>query len=135
MLQTMNIAMNNGEKGELIYENEGWRKQLALLEDENIHFKTRLADILKSDFVRSRLEELEYFQNRFLKMDEQLGLLKHEVREQLYHLQQEHINGEYKKVIEVQRKLEVKIIIIKENFEKLSVEFNGYLNTHFQQTS
>jgi len=127
--------MNNGEKGELIYENEGWRKQLALLEDENIHFKTRLADILKSDFVRSRLEELEYFQNRFLKMDEQLGLLKHEVREQLYHLQQEHINGEYKKVIEVQRKLEVKIIIIKENFEKLSVEFNGYLNTHFQQTS
>lgn len=135
MLQTMNIAMNNGEKGELIHENEGWRKQLALLEDENIHFKTRLADILKSDFVRSRLEELEYFQNRFLKMDEQLGLLKHEVREQLYHLQQEHINGEYKKVIEVQRKLEVKIIIIKENFEKLSVEFNGYLNTHFQQTS
>jgi len=131
----MNIAMNNGEKGELIHENEGWRKQLALLEDENIHFKTRLADILKSDFVRSRLEELEYFQNRFLKMDEQLGLLKHEVREQLYHLQQEHINGEYKKVIEVQRKLEVKIIIIKENFEKLSVEFNGYLNTHFQQTS
>lgn len=135
MLQTMNIAMNNGEKGELIHENEGWRKQLALLEDENIHFKTRLADILKSDFVRSRLEELEYFQNRFLKMDEQLGLLKHEVREQLYHLQQEHINGEYKKVIEVQRKLEVKIIIIKENFEKLSVEFNGYLNAHFQQTS
>jgi len=127
--------MNNGEKGELIHENEGWRKQLALLEDENIHFKTRLADILKSDFVRSRLEELEYFQNRFLKMDEQLGLLKHEVREQLYHLQQEHINGEYKKVIEVQRKLEVKIIIIKENFEKLSVEFNGYLNAHFQQTS
>ena len=135
VLQTMNIAMNNGEKGELIHENEGWRKQLALLEDENIHFKTRLADILKSDFVRSRLEELEYFQNRFLKMDEQLGLLKHEVREQLYHLQQEHINGEYKKVIEVQRKLEVKIIIIKENFEKLSVEFNGYLNAHFQQTS
>lgn len=129
--------MNNGEKGELIHENEGWRKQLALLEDENIHFKTRLADILKSDFVRSRLEELEYFQNRFLKMDEQLGLLKHEVREQLYHLQQEHfhVNGEYKKVIDVQRKLEVKIIIIKENFEKLSVEFNGYLNTHFQQPS
>ncbi|HEY0612551.1 MAG TPA: hypothetical protein VGD35_22905 [Chitinophaga sp.] len=133
----MNLAMNNGEKGELIYENEGWRKQLALLEDENIRFKTRLADILNNDFVRSRLEELEYFQNRFLKMDEQLGLLKHEVREQLYHLQQEHfhVNGEYKKIIDVQRKLEVKIIIIKENFEKLSVEFNGYLNNNFQQSA
>lgn len=128
----MNLAMNNGEKGELIYENEGWRKQLAILEDENIHFKTRLADILKSDFIKSKLEELEYFQNRFLKMDEQLSLLKHEVREQLYHLQQEHfpMNGEHKKVIDLQRKLEVKIIIIKENFEKLSVEFNGYLNNH-----
>lgn len=133
----MNIAMNNGEKGELIYENEGWRKQLAILEDENIHFKTRLADILKSDFVKSKLEELEYFQNRFLKMDEQLGLLKHEVREQLYHLRQEHfhVNGEYKKLIEVQRRLEVKIIIIKENFEKLSVEFNGYLNNDPRQPS
>ncbi|WP_298738594.1 hypothetical protein [uncultured Chitinophaga sp.] len=131
----MNIAMNNGEKGELIHENEGWRKQLALLEDENIQFKTRLADILKSDFVRSRLEELEYFQNRFLKMDEQLSLLKHEVREQLYHLQQDrfHINGEYKRIMDVQRKLEVKIIIIKENFEKLSTEFNGYLMVHFGQ--
>lgn len=133
----MNLAMTNGEKGELIYENEGWRKELALLEDENIHFKTRLADILKNSFHRNQLENLEYFQNRFLKMDEQLVLLKHEVREQLYHLQQEHfhMNGEYKKAVEVQRKLEVKIIIIKENFKKLSIEFNGYLNNHSRQLS
>lgn len=133
----MNLAMTNGKKGGLIYENEGWRKELALLEDKNIHFKTRLADILKNSFHRSQLENLEYFQNRFLKLDEQLVLLKHEVREQLYHLQQEHfhMNGEYKKAVEVQRKLEVKIIIIKENFEKLSMEFNGYLTNHSRQLS
>jgi hypothetical protein len=131
----MNLAMTNGKRGELIYENEGWRKQLAILEDENIHFKTRLANVLKGNFRKDQLEDLEYFQNRFLKMDEQLSLLKHEVREQLYHLQQEHfhLNGEYKKALEVQKRLEVKIIIVRENFEKLSLEFNGYMSNNSQQ--
>lgn len=131
----MNVAMTNGKRGELIHENEGWRKNLALLEDENIHFKTRLANILNGTFQKDQLEHLEYFQNRFLKMDEQLSLLKHEVREQLYHLQQEHfhMNGEYKKALDVQKRLEVKIIIVRENFEKLSVEFNSYMNNNFQQ--
>ena len=130
----MNLEMTNGKRGELIHENEGWRKQLAILEDENIHFKTRLADILKSSSHNGQLENLEYFQNRFLKMDEQLSLLKHEVREQLYHLQQEHfhVNGEYKKAVDLQKRLEVKIIIIQENFDKLSTEFNSYLEGNFQ---
>ena len=130
----MNVEMTNGKQGELIHENEGWRKQLAILEDENIHFKTRLADILKSSSHKDQLENLEYFQNRFLKMDEQLSLVKHEVREQLYHLQQEHfhVNGEYKRAIDLQKRLEVKIIIIQENFDKLSTEFNNYLESNFQ---
>lgn len=130
----MNLEMTNGKRGELIHENEGWRKQLAILEDENIHFKTRLADILKRSSHKDQLENLEYFQNRFLKMDEQLSLLKHEVREQLYHLQQEHfhVNGEYKRAVDLQKRLEVKIIIIQENFDKLSTEFNSYLVSNFQ---
>lgn len=130
----MNLEMTNGKRGELIHENEGWRKQLAILEDENIHFKTRLADILKRSSHKDQLENLEYFQNRFLKMDEQLSLLKHEVREQLYHLQQEHfhVNGEYKRAVDLQKRLEVKIIIIQENFDKLSTEFNSYLEDNFQ---
>lgn len=130
----MNLEMTNGKRGELIHENEGWRKQLAILEDENIHFKTRLANILKRSSHKDQLENLEYFQNRFLKMDEQLSLLKHEVREQLYHLQQEHfhVNGEYKRAVDLQKRLEVKIIIIQENFDKLSTEFNSYLKGNFQ---
>lgn len=130
----MNLEMTNGKRGELIHESEGWRKQLAILEDENIHFKTRLADILKRSSHKDQLENLEYFQNRFLKMDEQLSLLKHEVREQLYHLQQEHfhVNGEYKRAVDLQKRLEVKIIIIQENFDKLSTEFNNYLEDNFQ---
>lgn len=125
--------MTNGKIGELKYENEGWRKQLALLEDENIHFKTRLANTLKGSFHKEHLENLEYFQNRFLKMDEQLSLLKHEVGEQLYHLQQEHfhVNGEYKKAADLQKRLEVKIIIIQENFDKLSAEFNSFMASNF----
>lgn len=129
----MNIEMTNGKRGELIGESEAWRRQLALLEDENIHFKTRLASILKHDFRKDQLEQLEYFQNRFLKMDEQLSLLRHEVGEQLYLLSQQSLslNGQFKKALDLQKRLEVKLIIVHENFSKLSTEFNGYLQEHF----
>ncbi|WP_145717679.1 hypothetical protein [Chitinophaga japonensis] len=125
--------MTNGKRAALIEESEAWRRQLALLEDENIHFKTRLAGILRHDFRKDQLEQLEYFQNRFLKMDEQLSLLRHEVGEQLYLLSQAgmHQNGQFKKVQDLQKRLEVKIIIVHENFSKLSTEFNGYLQEHF----
>jgi len=125
--------MTNGKRAALIEESEAWRKQLALLEDENIHFKTKLAGILKNDFRKDQLEQLEYFQNRFLKMDEQLSLLRHEVGEQRYLLSQAsmHQNAQFKKAQDLQKRLEVKIIIIHENFSKLSAEFNGYLREHF----
>jgi hypothetical protein len=120
--------MNNSKPGKLIMSSESWKDELKVLEDENIRFKTRLADILATGFHKDQLERLEYFQNKFLKMDEQISLLRHEVREQL-HLQQQPAlsNGQLKKTMNLQRRLEVKMIIIHEYFDKLSAEFNNYL--------
>ncbi|KAA2240286.1 hypothetical protein F0L74_29415 [Chitinophaga agrisoli] len=113
-------------------ENESWRDKLKALEDGTIRFKTRLAEILASNFTKEQLEQLEYFQNRFLKMDEQIGLLRHEVREQLYLLQQsgQASNVQWRRTMDLQKKLDVKMIIIHENFDKLSLEFDGYLQHH-----
>ena len=118
---------------DLIMENESWRNKLKALEDGTIRFKTRLAEILAGNFTKEQLEQLEYFQNRFLKMDEQIGLLRHEVREQLYLLQQSgHVTTlQWGKTMDLQKKLDVKMIIIHENFDKLSQEFNSYLQHHF----
>jgi len=121
--------MRNGKTGDLIADNENWRSELKVMEDGIIRFKTKLARILEADLQTDELEQLEHFQNRFLKMDEQISLLRHEVREQLYLLQQLiQSNGpQLKKTLDLQRRLEVKMIIIQENFDKLSAEFSGYL--------
>jgi len=121
--------MRNGKTGDLIADNENWRSELKVMEDGIIRFKTKLARILEADLQTDELEQLEHFQNRFLKMDEQISLLRHEVREQLYLLQQLiQSNGpQLKKTLNLQRRLEVKMIIIQENFDKLSAEFSGYL--------
>ncbi|SEL33894.1 hypothetical protein SAMN04488505_10260 [Chitinophaga rupis] len=125
--------MRNGKTGELIADNENWKNELKVLEDGIIRFKTKLAGILEADLQPYELEQLEYFQNKFLKMDDQISLLRHEVREQLHLLQQLiQSNGpQLKKILDLQYRLEVKMIIIQGNFDKLSSEFSGYLQKTF----
>lgn len=121
--------MRNGKTGELIADNENWKNELKVLEEGIIRFKTKLAGILEADLQLYELEQLEYFQNKFLKMDDQISLLRHEVREQLHLLQQlSQSNGpQLKKILDLQYRLEVKMIIIQGNFDLLSAEFSGYL--------
>jgi hypothetical protein len=120
--------MRTGKWGVFIMENELWKNELNALEDGNIHFKIRLAHLLATDFHKDQLEHLEYFQNRFLNMDEQINLLRHETREQSHLLEQTmQVNGQLRKTMDLQRNLEVKMIIIHENFAKLRTEFNSYL--------
>lgn len=111
-------------------EYESWKKSLKALEDENIHFKTRLAHILKTDPDKDQLEVLEYYQNRFLKTDEQISLLRHEIREQEHLLQPTNVL-QLRKTIDLQKRLEVKIIVLLENVEHLRVSFNDYLSENF----
>jgi hypothetical protein len=105
-------------------EYESWKKSLKGLEDENIYFKTRLANILKKNPDKNELEVLEYFQSRFLKTDEQISLLRHEIREQQYLL-----NGvQLRKIMDMQKRLEVKIIVLRESVEHLRISFEEYLS-------
>lgn len=125
--------MVNTKVGELTTAHEAWKKGLKALEDENIWFKTRLAHILKAEPDKEQLEVLEYFQNKFLKADEQISLLRHEIREQQYLLQPAtHTNGlQLRKTIDMQKRLEVKFIILKEHFDHLRISFSDYLSDNF----
>jgi hypothetical protein len=111
-------------------EYESLKKSIKVLEDENIYFKTRLAHILKTDPDKDQLEVLEYFQNRFMRTDEQISLLRHEIREQQYLLQPTNVL-QLRKTIDMQKRLEVKIIVLMENVEHLRISFNEYLSEKF----
>ncbi|MRG45332.1 hypothetical protein GFS24_09405 [Chitinophaga sp. SYP-B3965] len=112
-----------------ITENEMWKQEIKDLESENIHFKIILANLLANNIYKDQIERSEYFQNMFLKMDEQLNLLRHEVREQLHLLQNPGQSSiqQLKNIRDYQRRLEVKMIILREKFGKVAGDFNNFL--------
>jgi len=112
-----------------IVKNEMWKLEIKYLEDENIRFKINLANILANDGYKYQIERMEHFQNRFLKMDEQLNLLKHDVREQLQLLQTyNHSNAQQLKTLEYdQLRLEMKMILLRRDFDNMAGDFNDFV--------
>ncbi|MDR6568233.1 hypothetical protein PV783_13195 [Chitinophaga sp. CC14] len=112
--------------------HESWRYILRVMEDETILFKTKLAHILSDNFERSHLKHLEVFQHRFLKMDEQISLLRHEVRD----LQEAMLcsNEQTTRPVSVtilQKMLTEKMDRIQSSFDILASDFQLYLKEHF----
>lgn len=62
-------------------ETQTWKRVVDFFREENIHSKNRLSDILKDGFDRKLLGDLEDFQNKFVKHDEIMGLLRNEIAE------------------------------------------------------
>jgi len=113
---------------EFISETEVWRNKLKILEEETIRFKLLLAHMLLNGLHKDQLEYPEYFQNRFLKIDERISLLRHEVLEHQHLLQEiekEH-SPNHSNLADQHKDLGIKIGHIKENFDKLSQEFASY---------
>ena len=124
------------ELNNILQQNEAWRQGLKQLETENVSFKTRLADILATDFTKGQLENLEFFQTRFLKMDDQITLLRHEIRECQELLDQLlQTNDVLTRTIDLHKGLQEKIFSLHENFYRLQTDFNSYLSDSFPEIS
>lgn len=110
--------------------HESWKYILREIENETILFKTKLAQVLSGNFERKHLVHLEVFQYRFLKMDEQISLLRYEVRDfqeaLLYRSMQDP-----ESTITMQEILAGKMELIKNSFNALSSDFKMYLQEHF----
>lgn len=66
------------------FETDTSKRLLLFLMEENIRMKIRLSDVLKESFTDNLLddlEHLEYFQNQFIKMDNFIALMRHELAE------------------------------------------------------
>jgi glutaredoxin 2 len=97
--------------------------------DENIHLKNRLIEILSHVSDKEFLEEIENFQNRFIKEDALIGLLRNDISEldKLF-IKEKSINVMLVNEISTTlSNLRNNIINAEIQFSKLIIDFNTYL--------
>ncbi|GAB2806611.1 hypothetical protein [Ferruginibacter profundus] len=111
-------------------EINSFKRSLNFLMEENIFFKDRLSQILKSNVNKKMLEKLEVFQSRFITEDELIGLLRNDVAdvETLLHRQElSHDDPDSDEIGKMIRKLSYNTENIEKQFLKLKYEFNSFL--------
>lgn len=114
---------------QLQYESNTWRRLLAFMMDENIHLKNRLADVLKENFDKGLLDEMEYFQSRFVKEDESVSLLRNDIAT-LDKLLLKEIFADGNLLVKANKKMkEIRnnMVLTEIKFGKLKSDFNTFL--------
>jgi len=111
------------------HENESWKRMLEFMQQENVHLKTRLAEVLQKDVRKDFLEKAEYFQSGFLQFDERIAFLRRDISafNKLFLTELFH-NGHLKELQLKQKQLRKEIETEEKKFNKLKGEFNHYLS-------
>jgi hypothetical protein len=118
---------------QFIYEAESWKRLLAFLRQENVHFKTRLAEIVNDSNDNDLLVAAEKFQDEFLSQDRMLLYLSEELTKQNKLLQREmYEDGElFKEANRNQKTLREDFKKAEELFARVKDTFSDYLVEHF----
>lgn len=114
---------------QLRHEINTWKRMLGFMQEENVHLKNRLSDVLKDRFNKNMLDGVEFFQTNFIREDEVIGLLKNEVAEVENILQSEIFMNE--NIYPIGRKFEKvrkNIDAAERDFTKINIDFNKYLS-------
>lgn len=114
---------------QLQFETLSWQRLLDFMTDENIHHKNRLSEILKERFDKNLLEEVDGFQNRFIRMDELIALLRHDLAEVQKMQEREFYREPFlqKKMTRSMKKLRKNMNNAEEQFGHLKTAFNHFL--------
>jgi transposase len=114
---------------QLQYESDTWKRLLAFMMDENVHLKNWLSEILKQRLDPTTTEEMENFQNHFVKEDQLIGLLRHELVELDKLLVREIFeDGQLMKSVQKKlRQVRKNMIVSEREFRKLKSAFHSYL--------
>lgn len=117
---------------QLQYESDSWKRMLDFMMDENIHLKDRLSEVLKEGFDNNLLEEVENFHSRFIREDELIRLMRHDLNELDNLLVQEIFeNGMLKKKVDKRMKqMRGHITKAERQFCRLKKDFSSYLAEH-----
>lgn len=112
------------------YEFDTWNSTLEYLVDGNIRLKNRLAEILSDRFDKYLLEEVDDFQNRFIKEDEIISLIRNDIAD-LNRLSDRNMFEKGKLKPEIDRKIKKirnNLITAEKQFGKLKMDFNIFLS-------
>lgn len=111
------------------YETDTWKRSLALMREENIHLKNRLTEILKNGYDKKLLENLEYFQTRFIKEDERIGLIRDDVAA-IDKIILDQFWADERALKETNKKLAMlrnNVLHAEKQFNELKLEFSNYM--------
>ena len=113
-------------------ENEGWKRMIAFMVDENVHLKNLLSGTVKDLNINDGilLEKIEYFQNQFLGEDDKIKYLKEDINEQgkwlLRDVDEDRLS--LTAIKKQQNRLRKELETREQQFNKLKFEFNNYLS-------
>lgn len=77
MVQNQHIANNNMK--EFLVEVSSWKEILSSRMEKNLVLKNKLAEILKNNYDKNCLEEIEEFQTKFIREDEITNMFRNQV--------------------------------------------------------
>ena len=114
---------------QLRHEINTWKRMLGFMQEENVHLKNRLSDVLKDRFNKNMLDGVEFFQTNFIKEDQVIGLLKSEVAEVENILKRDLVTEE--SIFPTSKRMETvrnNIDAAEKDFTKINNDFNKYLS-------
>ena len=114
-------------------ESESWKRMLEYIQMENSCLKTRLADVVSQDSRNVMLAEAENFQNRFIRKDEVISLVRRDIREFDTLLMSSLAAGNINlaETSKRQKKLRTEMETLEQRFNKLKFEFHNYIAENF----
>lgn len=106
-------------------ERQTWLRTLDYIQQETIHLKNQLAEIIKTDIQNGLLEKAEYFQSEFLNKDTVIALLRYDIAKQ----NNAEVSGPdtEKRITKKQDKLRSDMEKMEKEFSRLKFDFNNYL--------
>lgn len=116
---------------EIVAECESWKSLLALMMDENAQLKNRVCEALQKGFEKKNIDEVENFQNEFLKEDLLIALLRNEVAEldRFLFTRSNDEREEEERVAKKIQRIRDDIDAGQQQLEALKLAFSEYLGT------
>lgn len=131
----MNAMMIDLKLKQIKHEVETWRRMLLYMQEENIHLKNRLSEVLKDRFDKKMLEVVEVFQSKFILQDDLITSLKKEVT-----AIEESMYPKKNSSIIITQPSEKNIAAIRDNLEAaekmfagIKTDFNHYLTENINE--
>ena len=114
---------------QLRHEINTWKRLLGFMQEENIHLKNRLSEVLKDRFNKNLLDTVECYQTIFIEDDELVILLKTKVTEVENSLLNSAVTDDNNKIVLDKKieKIRKGIDEAEKKFTEVNNNFNKYL--------